>query len=97
MSYPREIRIADPVEALIVEQALAMARDLKQVAEDSPDGHVLARAEQCAVRQGRELTRKCLEAVLNAQGEDVEKKLRPAASARAEANAPIEDAAAGRS
>jgi hypothetical protein len=76
MKYPREIRIEDPVEALIVEQALAMVRDLKQVADDAPDGQVLARAEQAAVRQGRELTRKSLEAVLNAQGAELEKKLR---------------------
>lgn len=76
MSYPREIRIEDSVEALVVEQALAMVRDLKRVAEDAPDGQVLARAEQLAVRQGRELTRKSLEAVLNAQGAELEKKLR---------------------
>jgi hypothetical protein len=73
MSFPREIRIENATEALIVEQALAMARDLKQVADDAPDGQVLARAEQAAVRQGRELTRKSLEAVLNAQGEDLKK------------------------
>lgn len=76
MSYPREIRIEDSMEALIVEQALAMVRDLKRVADEAPDGQVLSRAEQLAVRQGRELTRKSLEAVLNAQGAEVEKKLR---------------------
>lgn len=85
MSYPREIRLENATEALIVEQALAMARDLKQVADDAPDGQVLARAELAAVRQGRELTRKSLEAVLNAQGEDLEKKLRRAALADAAA------------
>lgn len=96
MSYPREIRIENATEALIVEQALAMARDLKQVADDAPDGQVLARAEQAAVRQGRELTRKSLEAVLNAQGEDLEKKLRRAALADAAATGVIVDDAVDR-
>ncbi len=83
MSYPREIRVEDATEALIVEQALAMARDLKRTADAAPDGQVLSIAEQAAVRQGRELTRRSLEAVLNAQGEDIEKKLRRAACAGA--------------
>lgn len=96
MSYPREIRIEDAVEALIVEQALAMARDLKQVADDAPDGQVLARAEQAAVRQGRELTRKSLEAVLNAQGEDLKKKLRRVALADAAADGVIAEDAVDR-
>ena len=86
MSYPREIRIENATAALIAEQALAMARDLKQVADDAPDGQVLARAEQAAVRQGRELTRKSLEAALHAQGGDkTSKKLRRAAPADAAA------------
>ena len=85
MGDPREIRVENATEALIVEQALAMARDLKRVADAAPDGRVLAIAEQAAVRQGLELTRKSLEAVLNAQGAELEKKLRPAARAAAEA------------
>jgi uncharacterized protein YdeI (YjbR/CyaY-like superfamily) len=96
MSYPREIRLENATEALIVEQALAMARDLKQVADAAPDGQVLARAEQAAVRQGRELTRKSLQAVLNAQGEDLEKKRRRAALAAAAAAGVIADDAADR-
>ncbi len=52
MSYPREIRVEDATEALIVEQALAMARDLKRTADAAPDGQVLSIAEQAAVRQG---------------------------------------------
>lgn len=96
MSYPREIRVENAMEALIVEQALAMVRDVKQVADDAPDGQVLSRAEQAAARQGRELTRKSLEAVLNDQGEELEKKLRRAASADAAAPGAIEDGAADR-
>jgi hypothetical protein len=86
-----EIEVNDPQELLIVEQALAMYRDLKQVADNAPDGKVLQRAEQAAVRQGRELTRKSLETVLNAQAEDLEKKLRRAARADAEAAGVVGD------
>lgn len=69
-----ELRIDDPVEALIVEQALAMARELKRTCQRAPHGQVLAAAEQVAVAQGRELTRRSLEAVLQAERADVEKK-----------------------
>lgn len=69
-----ELRIDDPVEALIVEQALAMARELKRICPRAPHGQVLAAAEQVALAQGRELTRRSLEAVLGVQRADVEKK-----------------------
>lgn len=76
--YPRDIRVENPTEALLVEQALAMYRELKRTADEAPDGQVLAQAEMLAVAQGRELTRKNLEAVLREQAEAVEKKGRAA-------------------
>ncbi len=72
--YPRDIRVNNPIEALIVEQALAMVREMQQTAAAAPDGRVLAQVEKLAMAQGRELTRKSLEAVLNEQAEAVEKK-----------------------
>jgi hypothetical protein len=71
---PLDLHITDPVEALVVEQALALARPLKQVCRDAPDGQLLARAEQAAVERGRPLTRAAREAALNEQAVDVEKK-----------------------
>ena len=71
------------LEALLVEQALAMARELQAVADAAPDGQVLAVAEIAAVRSGRELTRRALEAALQAQAGPAEKKGLPAASAPA--------------
>lgn len=71
---PLELRITDPVEALVVEHALALARQLKQVCQDAADGHVLVQAEQVAVERGRRLTQAALEAALNAQAAEVEKK-----------------------
>ncbi len=95
--YPRDIRVNSPSEALIVEQALAMYREMQRVANAAPDGQVLAQAEQAAVSQGRELTRKSLEAVLNDQAEEVEKKGRAAGPACAEDRANTAGATRGRS
>jgi hypothetical protein len=81
--YARDIRVNSPLEALVVEQALAMVREMKRVADAAPDGQVLNQAETVAVAQGRELTRKSLEAVLNDQAAEVEKKGRRAGRARA--------------
>jgi hypothetical protein len=81
--YPRDIRVNNPAEALVVEQALAMVRELNRVCATAPDGQVLAQAELLAVSQGRELTRTTLEAVLNEQAEEVEKKGRRLDGARA--------------
>ena len=83
--YLRDIRVNNPTEALIVEQALAMYREMDRTANAAPDGQVLAQVEQLAVTQGREFTRKSLEAVLNHQAEEVEKK------GRAAEHAPVAD------
>ena len=82
MSSP-ELRVTDPVEALVVEQALALVRELKQTCQTAPHGQVLDKVERVAVAAGRELTRKALEAVLNQQAAAAEKKGRPAAPAPA--------------
>ncbi len=76
--YPRDVRVNNPTEALIVEHALAMVREMQQTAGAAADGRVLAEVEKVAMAQGRELTRKSLEAVLNEQAEAVEKKGRRA-------------------
>jgi hypothetical protein len=66
--------ITDPNERLFVEQAIAMYREMERTCREAPHGHVLARAEQVAVTRGRELTRRGLETVLNAEANTVEKK-----------------------
>jgi hypothetical protein len=76
------------VEAILLEQALAMARELEAVTDAAPDGRVLAEGEAAAVRLGRELTRRGLEAALQRQAEAAEKKGAPAAPAPAAAAAP---------
>lgn len=76
------------LEAILLEQALAMARELEAVSDAAPDGRVLAAAEQVAVRAGRELTRAALEAAIRRQAEAAEKKGPPAGPARAAGAAP---------
>lgn len=73
-----------PLQALMIEQALIMAKQLEKSAAEAPDGQVLKRAEALAVQSGRELTRKALEAVLQAQAQEAEKRGHPAEPAPAE-------------
>ena len=89
--YRRDIRVKNPTEALIVEQALAMYREMELTANAAPDGQVLAQVEQLAVTRGREFTRKSLEAVLNQQAEEVEKKGRVVGPVNAADHATIVD------
>jgi hypothetical protein len=70
----RTITVRTELESILVDQALAMARELEAVTDAAPDGQVLAVAELAAVRSGRELTRRALEAALQRQAESVEKK-----------------------
>ena len=70
----RTFELEDEIEAAAVEQALAMVRELKQLADAAPDGHVLAVVEAGAVDRGRRFTRDRLQDVLNAQAADLEKK-----------------------
>ena len=64
----------DEVEAIAMEQARAMVRELKQLADATPDGHVLAVVEEAALDRGRRFLRERLQDVLNAQAADLEKK-----------------------
>ena len=72
--YPRNVRVENPQEALIVEQALAMYREVRSVAAEAADGEVLSVAEGLAMARGRELTRKSLESVLQEEAQALEKK-----------------------
>jgi hypothetical protein len=70
----RTITIRTELESILVDQALAMARELEAVTDAAPDGQVLAVAELAALRSGRELTRCALEAALQQQAKEAEKK-----------------------
>jgi hypothetical protein len=85
---PRTFQADTPLQALLVEQALLMARQIEQVARGAPDGRVLAELEAAAVPAGRELTRRAVEAAAQAQAQVAEKRgrrpacVRPAAARR---------------
>src|SRR5947208_16051452 len=70
----RTFHAEDEVEAAALEQALAMARELRQLAGAAPDGQVLAIVERAAVERGRRFTRDRLQDALNAQAAAMEQK-----------------------
>jgi hypothetical protein len=80
---PRTFRAETPLQALLLEQALLLAKQLEQTSDAAPDGQVLARVEALAVPAARELARTAVEATLQAQAEAAEKKGRRAAPAPA--------------
>ena len=81
----RTFHAEDELEAAALEQALAMVRELKQLADAAPDGHVLARVEKATVELGRRFVRDRLRDLLNDQAEGLEKKGGPAGTAPAAA------------
>lgn len=76
---PRTFQADTSFQALILEHALAMARQLERTATDASDGKVLVEVEAAALPAARELARKAVEAVLQAQAKAAEKKGRPTA------------------
>jgi hypothetical protein len=78
----RTFQTHTPLEALLVEHALLLARQLQETADAAADGQVLAAVEAVAVPAGRELTRNAVEGALRAQAGGAEKRGRRAAPAR---------------
>ena len=79
----RMVEVHTELESILVEQALAMARELEMVSDAAPDGQVLAVSELAAIRAGRELTRRALEATLQRQSAPAEQKGLPGGPAPA--------------
>ena len=70
----RTIQVDNDAQALFLEQAKAMFQELMKTADEAPDGQVLHLAEMCAMTEGRKLIRKALEATVQQQAHEVEKK-----------------------
>jgi hypothetical protein len=79
----RMLYAEDELEVAAMEQARAMVRELRQLADATPDGRVLAAVEPAAVDRGRRFIRDRLQEVLNAQAAGLEKKGGAAGPARA--------------
>ena len=82
-NVPADFHAKSETEALILEQALAFYREIKTVAENSPDGQVLAQAEAVCLLKGREFLRKSLELTVQEQIDELEKKMKHDAVQRA--------------
>jgi hypothetical protein len=85
MSQRTTFHADTPLQALLLEQALLLAQQLQASAEAAPDGQVLARVEALVVPAARELARKAVQATLQAQAEQAEKKGRRAEPVAADA------------
>src|SRR6185312_13386613 len=83
----RTLDAADEIEAAAMEQARARARELRQLADATPDGHVPARVERATVEPGRRFVRDRLQDLLNARAERLEKTGGAAGAAPAAAGA----------
>jgi hypothetical protein len=75
------IEYRDEAERLLLEQAIAYVTHLHQVAQQAPDGTVLAACEQLALADGRALLRNSLAAALEGRVGAAEQKGGPPASA----------------
>ena len=70
----RTMEFEDESELSAAAQAVAMARELKKVADAAPDGHVLAVVEMATLEWGRRFTRERFQGALNAQAAALEQK-----------------------
>ena len=61
------IRVETPPQRLLVERALAFAKELEQVADSAPDGRVLDHRESVGRGSGRDFLRGALADVLEHQ------------------------------
>jgi hypothetical protein len=68
------IRVETPLQRLLVERALAFAKELEQAADSAPDGRVLDRCESVALGSGRDFLRRALADVLEHQADVADEK-----------------------
>jgi hypothetical protein len=93
--FPKTITITvtSAAEESLVEQALAMVRDLDELAGTAAAGQILDRCEEAAVEKGREFTRKALEQAVGKRLDAGQKKGRRCAAAGAADSANTKDSA----
>jgi hypothetical protein len=71
---PATLDAMTPLQRLIVERALALARELEATADSAPAGQIIDRCESLLLGNGREFLRQALEDTLQAQVDALEKK-----------------------
>jgi hypothetical protein len=70
----KTISVETPFESLVVEQALAFAREMEATANGAADGKVLEQCELLALSKGRDLLRSILTGAAQQQADGLEKK-----------------------
>jgi hypothetical protein len=73
-----------PIQRLVVEQALVMAKELEAAADSAPEGQVIDRCESFMLGFGRDFLRRMLESTIQLRAESLEKKVGPLESASVE-------------
>jgi hypothetical protein len=68
------IAVETPFESLVVEQALAFAKEMESAANGAADGKVLDLCELLVLSKGRQLLRTILTGAAQQQAEAIEKK-----------------------
>jgi hypothetical protein len=71
-----------PIQRLVVEQALVMAKELEAVADSAPEGQLIDRCESFMLGFGRDFLRRTFESTIQLRAESLEKKVAPPESAR---------------
>jgi hypothetical protein len=71
-----------PIQRLVVEQALVMAKELEAAADSAPEGQIIDRCESFMLGFGRDFLRRMLESTIQLRAESLEKKVGPLAPAR---------------
>ena len=89
--------VTNPTEALLLEQAHAMIRDLVATGDGAADGQVLHQLEGFLLTRGREFLRQALATTAQAQAAAVEKKRARRGSAPAATGATAKGPRAGTS
>jgi hypothetical protein len=69
--------VQTPLQRLIVERALALAKELEATADSAPHGQIIDQCETLLLGVGRDFLRRALEDTLQTKVEDLEKKGRP--------------------
>lgn len=73
------ITVTSAANECLLEQALTMARDLKDLANVAPEGQILDQCEAAAVEKGRDFTRQALAQAVAQRLDTAQKKGRSAA------------------
>jgi hypothetical protein len=73
-----------PLQRLVVEQAIVLAKELESTAEAAPHGQIIDHCERLLLGKGRNFLRQTLESTIRARVELLEKKGARREPARAE-------------